>query len=62
MGSVSVDDMLQHGPEVARGAARVLRELTPDVVVVLGDRWELLHVVPQMFLAGVSSSTSTVER
>ncbi len=53
MGSVSVDDMLQHGPEVARGAARVLRELTPDVVVVLGDRWELLHVVPQMFLAGV---------
>ena len=53
MGSVSVDDMLEHGPEVARGAARVLRDLVPDVVVVLGDRWELLHVVPQVFLAGV---------
>lgn len=53
MGSVSVDDMLEYGPDVARGTARVLRELGLDVVVVLGDRWELLHVVPQVFLAGI---------
>ncbi len=51
--SVTVDDMLAHGPRVSAGTARLLHGLEPDAVVVLGDRWELLHVVPQVFLAGV---------
>ena len=51
--SVAVTDLLEHGPIVAAGAARVIADVRPDVLVVLGDRWELLHVVPQFFLAGV---------
>ena len=53
MATVTIDAMLRQGPRIAEGAARVLREIGLDVVVVLGDRWELLYVVPQVFLAGV---------
>ncbi len=51
--SVTMAEVLGHGPLVAAGAARVLADVRPDVVVVLGDRWELLYLVPQVFLAGV---------
>ncbi len=53
MGSVTVDAMLDQGPRVGEGTARVLRRVGLEVVVVLGDRWELLQVVSQVFLAGV---------
>lgn len=53
LATVSASDMLEHGPRMAAGVARVLAALRPSVVVVLGDRWELLDVVPPVFLAGV---------
>lgn len=53
IGAISVDAMLEHGPRLAAGASRLLREVAPDVFVVLGDRWELLYAVPPAFFAGV---------
>lgn len=53
IGALTVDAMLDHGPRLAAGASRLLREVAPDVFVVLGDRWELLYVVPPAFFAGV---------
>lgn len=51
--TVTADTMLDHGPELAAGMGALLRELAPQVLVVLGDRWELLYVVPAAFLDGV---------
>lgn len=51
--SVDQATMLQHGPELSRGMARLCDRLAPEALVVLGDRWELLYVVPPTFLAGV---------
>ncbi len=51
--SMSVAAMLTHGPRLSAGAAEQLERLRPSVLVVLGDRWELLYVVPAAFLAGV---------
>lgn len=53
IGVVSAEAVLHHGARLAAGAARVLADVDPDVLVVLGDRWELLYVVPPAFLAGV---------
>jgi UDP-N-acetylglucosamine 2-epimerase (non-hydrolysing) len=53
IGTISVDAMLEHGPRLAAGAARALREVAPEVFVVLGDRWELLYAVPPAFFAGI---------
>lgn len=46
-------DIASYGPELLRGTARTLRESQSEVLVVLGDRWELLHVVPAAFLSGI---------
>lgn len=53
IGTITVEAMLEHGPRLAAGASRLLREVAPDVFVVLGDRWELLYAVPPAFFAGV---------
>ena len=45
--------VLRHGARLAAGTADHLLRDRPDVLVVLGDRWELLHVVPAAVLAGV---------
>jgi UDP-N-acetylglucosamine 2-epimerase (non-hydrolysing) len=52
-GPVDRDAVVRHGPALAAGAGEHLLATRPDVLVVLGDRWELLHVVPQAVLAGV---------
>lgn len=45
--------VVRHGARLAEGAARLLPELRPDTLLVLGDRWELLYVVPAAFLLGI---------
>jgi UDP-N-acetylglucosamine 2-epimerase (non-hydrolysing) len=45
--------VVRHGPALSAGAGRYFLTARPAVLVVLGDRWELLHVVPQAVLAGV---------
>ncbi len=50
---VDLTAQLTHGPALSHGAGRLVREARVDRLVVLGDRWELLHVVPPFVLAGV---------
>lgn len=49
----SPSHMLAHGPKLAQGMARLIETERPDALVVLGDRWELLFVVPPAYLADV---------
>ncbi|GAA2153005.1 UDP-N-acetylglucosamine 2-epimerase (non-hydrolysing) [Humibacillus xanthopallidus] len=53
MTEVTVGAQLEQGAVIARGAGRALRDESVDVLVVLGDRWELLYVVPPAVLLGV---------
>lgn len=53
MGFVSVEAQLEQGALISAAAGRVLSEVGADALVVLGDRWELLYVVPPAFLLGV---------
>jgi UDP-N-acetylglucosamine 2-epimerase (non-hydrolysing) len=53
MTEVTVDAQLEQGAVLARAAGRALRDEHVDVLVVLGDRWELLYVVPAAVLLGV---------
>jgi UDP-N-acetylglucosamine 2-epimerase (non-hydrolysing) len=53
MSDVTVDAQLEQGALLARAAGRALRDGHVDVLVVLGDRWELLYVVPPAVLLGV---------
>ena len=41
------------GPKLSAGIAGLIQQSQPDAVVVLGDRWELLYVVPAVVVAGV---------
>ena len=50
---VDLAAQLRHGPALSAGAGRVVAEHPVDRLVVLGDRWELLYVVPPFVLAGV---------
>ena len=50
---VDLPAQLLQGPALSLGAGRLLRQAPVDRLVVLGDRWELLHVVPPFVLAGV---------
>ena len=52
-GPVDEEAVLAHGPVLAEHVGRWCRQWRPGALVVLGDRWELLYVVPQAFLAGV---------
>jgi len=53
MTDVSVDAQLDQGAVLSRATGLALREHSVDVLVVLGDRWELLYVVPPAVLLGV---------
>ncbi|MFM6852181.1 MAG: UDP-N-acetylglucosamine 2-epimerase [Terrabacter sp.] len=53
MREVTAAAQVEQGALIARAAGQVLREQRVDVLVVLGDRWELLFVVPPAFLLGV---------
>ena len=53
MAEVTVDTQLEQGAVLAGSAGRALRDEAVDVLVVLGDRWELLYVVPPAVLLGV---------
>jgi UDP-N-acetylglucosamine 2-epimerase (non-hydrolysing) len=52
-GSLDAPAIVRHGPVLSAGVGDYVIDDRPDVLVVLGDRWELLHVVPQAVLAGV---------
>ena len=52
-GPLDDEAVVGHGPVLSAGAGTYFLAARPDVLVVLGDRWELLHVVPQAVLAGV---------
>ena len=53
MSAVTVDAQLEQGALLARACGRALKDEHVDVLVVLGDRWELLYVVPPAVLLGV---------
>lgn len=53
MDQVDADHQVEQGALLGAATGRALRELGVDVLVVLGDRWELLHVVPPAVLLGV---------
>lgn len=50
---VDLAAQLVQGPALSLGAGSLVQEAPVDRLVVLGDRWELLHVVPPFVLAGV---------
>lgn len=51
--SLEVTRQLEHGSDLVRGISALLEVGRVDRLVVLGDRWELLFVVPAFCLAGV---------
>ncbi len=53
MSEVTVAAQLEQGAVLARAAGSALHDEGVDVLVVLGDRWELLYVVPAAILLGV---------
>jgi UDP-N-acetylglucosamine 2-epimerase (non-hydrolysing) len=53
MSEVTVGAQLEQGAVLARAAGQALRAEGIDVLVVLGDRWELLYVVPAAVLLGI---------
>ncbi|XGX80131.1 UDP-N,N'-diacetylbacillosamine 2-epimerase (hydrolyzing) [Terrabacter sp. BE26] len=53
MAEVGVEAQLEQGAVLSRATGIVLREHSVDVLVVLGDRWELLYIVPPAVLLGV---------
>ncbi|WP_127792781.1 UDP-N-acetylglucosamine 2-epimerase [Agromyces sp. LHK192] len=52
-GRVDSESIAREGIDLTAGIHEVLDRLQLDAIVVLGDRWELLYVVPAAFLAGV---------
>ena len=53
MEEVTVTAQLLQGAALTRGVGEALRLHDVEVLVVLGDRWELLYVVPPAVLLGV---------
>ena len=53
MGRVSVEAQVEQGARLAAAVGHALPRLGADVLVVLGDRWELLYVVPPAVVLGV---------
>lgn len=53
VGAMDTDAQVQQGAWIADGARSLVASTHFDRLVVLGDRWELLYVVPPFYLAGV---------
>ena len=53
MQAVTPESEVAQGALLAAATGRAIRAERVDVLVVLGDRWELLDVVPPAFLLGV---------
>ena len=53
MQAVTPESEVAQGALLAAATGRAIRDERVDVLVVLGDRWELLDVVPPAFLLGV---------
>jgi len=53
MSVVTVGAQLEQGARLSSAAGRVLADVEAEALVVLGDRWELLYIVPPAFLLGV---------
>jgi UDP-N-acetylglucosamine 2-epimerase (non-hydrolysing) len=53
MQAVTATSMLSQGAQMLDGLNALFAEIQFDAIVVLGDRWELLSVVPAAFLTGV---------
>ena len=53
LAQTSVSGQTRAGAELSSDLSRVLDEVRPDAFVVLGDRWELLFVVPPVVVRGV---------
>ena len=52
-GPLTPEEQVLHGCRLASGLATSLAGRSVDAGVVLGDRWELLHVVPALFVLGI---------
>jgi len=51
--SLGVEEMLLQGERLLHGARELFARISFDALVVLGDRWELLFVVPAAYLSGI---------
>ena len=51
--SMSAAGVVDHGADMARGTAAFFDRVRPDVVVLLGDRWELLWIASTAYLSEV---------
>jgi UDP-N-acetylglucosamine 2-epimerase (non-hydrolysing) len=49
----SAAGQLALGPKLSAGIGGLIQQSRPDAVVVLGDRWELLYVVPAVVVFGI---------
>lgn len=50
---LSAETQARTGAELSARMARLAGSLAPDAVVVLGDRWELLYVLPPFIISGI---------
>ncbi|WP_115789869.1 UDP-N-acetylglucosamine 2-epimerase [Arthrobacter silvisoli] len=50
---LTADTQTRTGAELSARMAGLAGSLAPDAVVVLGDRWELLYVLPPFIISGV---------
>lgn len=53
MAAISRDSMLRQGARLTDGARQLFSTEHYDSLVVLGDRWELLYIVPAAMLFGI---------
>lgn len=53
MDTVDQASLMARGADLSIAMTELLANLDPEVLIVLGDRWELLYIVPPAFLAGV---------
>ncbi|MBO9705179.1 MAG: UDP-N-acetylglucosamine 2-epimerase (hydrolyzing) [Arthrobacter sp.] len=51
--TLTADSQTRAGAELSAAMADLARDLAPEAIVVLGDRWELLYVIPPFILRGI---------
>lgn len=53
LAAISAETQTYHGALLSAKIAELLPQIQPDAVVVLGDRWELLYVLPPVVISGI---------